>query len=53
MKNRIIVGIVGIVLLGWCVLPDPAPFVIDDVIAGILGAGALLKVIVSFIRKDS
>ena len=51
--KRITLGIVGIVLLGWCFLPDPLPILIDDVITGIGGAASILTLIVSFFKKDS
>ena len=36
----------------WAILPDPVPFVVDDVIAGIGGSIALLKLIGSFMNKN-
>ena len=52
MKKRITLGIVALVLGAWAILPDPAPFVVDDVIAGIGGSIALLKLIGSFMNKN-
>ncbi len=52
MKKRITLGIVALVLGAWAILPDPVPFVVDDVIAGIGGSIALLKLIGSFMNKN-
>jgi len=52
MKNRITKLIVAIVLAAWAILPDPLPFVVDDVIAGIGSAATLLSLIVSFFKKN-
>ncbi len=51
MKKRIALGIVGIVLALWAILPDPIPVAIDDVIAGIGSAASVLALIVSVFRK--
>lgn len=53
MVKRIILAIVGIVCLLWTFLPDPVPFVIDDVIAALGGAGSILAFIKSFSSDDN
>lgn len=52
MSKRITLGIVGVVGLLWAVFPDPMPTFIDDIIIGLGGAAALLKLIVSFINNN-
>ena len=52
MKNRIAFFIVGVVLVAWCILPDPMPVLFDDIIAGIGGAAALLKFIHSSLQTN-
>ena len=53
MVKRITLAIVGIVCLLWTFLPDPVPFVIDDVIAALGGAGSILAFIKSFSSDDN
>ena len=53
MKNRVALGIVAVVLGAWVIFPDPLPIVIDDIIAGVAMGATLLKLIVSFLRKES
>jgi hypothetical protein len=52
MRNRVALGIVAAVLGAWVILPDPLPIVIDDIIAGIALGATLLKLIVSYLRKE-
>lgn len=50
MVQRLILLIVGVGLLGYTIAPDPFPIVVDDIVAALTGAAALLKVIKSFIE---
>ena len=52
MKQRLTLGIVALVLIVWFVLPDPVPIVIDDIIAALAAAAAILKLVVSFFKKQ-
>ncbi len=45
MKNRITLLIVAVILGAWCILPDPVPFVVDDIVAGLGSAASLIKLI--------
>ena len=50
MKNRLTLIIVAIVCVFWAIpIPglDPFPIVIDDIVAALLGAGAIIKLIQS------
>ena len=53
MKNRIALGVVAVVLGAWAIFPDPFPIVIDDILAGLGSAIAILKLVVSFVRKGN
>ncbi len=52
MKNRVALLIVAVALGAWCVLPDPLFIGIDDVVAGLGSAAAMLKLIHSFIQTS-
>ena len=52
MKQKLTLGIVAAVLLLWVVLPDPLPVAIDDIIAALAAAAAILKMIVPLFKKQ-
>ena len=53
MAKKITLGIVGIVLLAYVILPDPFWVFWDDAIAGVAGAAALLPLIKTFMDKQN
>lgn len=52
MKKKLTIGIVAVVLALWAVFPDPVPLFIDDAIAALSAAAAILKLIVSFFKNQ-
>ena len=52
MKNRVAIGIAAAILLLWVVLPDPMPIVIDDIIAALGSAAAVLKLLSSRLNES-
>ena len=53
MKNRVVIGIAAAILLLWVVLPDPMPIVIDDIIAALGSAAAVLKLLSSRLNESA
>ncbi len=44
-NNRIFFIVIAVVLGVWAIVPDPVPFVIDDVAAGIGCAASIIKTV--------
>ena len=42
MIIRILYGIIAVVLGIWLILPDPLPIIVDDILAALGGAAAVL-----------
>jgi hypothetical protein len=53
MKKRIAIGVAAAILLLWVVLPDPMPIVIDDIIAALGSAAAVLKLLSSRLNESA
>ena len=45
MKTRTLYLIIAAVLGAWLILPDPVPLVVDDILAGLGSAAAVLCVL--------
>ena len=52
MKNRIALLLVAVILGSWCILPDPVPIVVDDIVAGLGSAASLIKLVHSFLQTN-
>ena len=42
-QKKLMLGIAGVILLAWVLLPDPLPIAIDDIIAALAGSVSLLQ----------
>ena len=52
-KNRLTMFVVALVLGAWAILPDPLLIGVDDVVAALGSAAALIKLIHSFFQPES